>query len=194
MKKTTKIIIISMSVVIALLIAAVCMLLHSLNVAKAFASYNRNDIALGKYEILRDSNAAPQVFLQTAKAKDYDIIIFSEEQTLALGEKIKELFPNGNANNRRFTIGIEGVTPDKLATLFNDDSLLTFEFSRTEVYHGMIFDFYSEPAPSSAISPCTSDDSGDFIVKRISQECFDKLLTDIVQSWDFENTPGSKDL
>ena len=101
MKKSTKITIIAMSLVIALLIAAVGVLWYSLNTAETFANRSRTDIALGKYEILRDRSASPEKFLEAAKAKDYDIIIFSKEQTLALGEKIKELFPDGNADSRR---------------------------------------------------------------------------------------------
>lgn len=109
-----------MSLVIALLIAAVGVLWYSLNTAETFANRSRTDIALGKYEILRDRSASPEKFLEAAKAKDYDIIIFSKEQTLALGEKIKELFPDGNADSRRFTIGIEDVMPNDLTKLFND--------------------------------------------------------------------------
>ena len=76
MKKSTKITIIAMSLVIALLIAAVGVLWYSLNTAETFANRSRTDIALGKYEILRDRNASPEKFLEAAKAKDYDIIIF----------------------------------------------------------------------------------------------------------------------
>ena len=52
MKKSTKITIIAMSLVIALLIAAVGVLWYSLNTAETFANRSRTDIALGKYEIL----------------------------------------------------------------------------------------------------------------------------------------------
>lgn len=93
MKKSTKITIIAMSLVIALLIAAVGVLWYSLNTAETFANRSRTDIALGKYEILRDRSASPEKFLEAAKAKDYDIIIFSKEQTLALGEKSKSCSP-----------------------------------------------------------------------------------------------------
>ena len=104
MKKSTKITIIAMSLVIALLIAAVGVLWYSLNTAETFANRSRTDIALGKYEILLDRSASPEKFLEAAKAKDYDIIIFSKEQTLALGEKIKELFPDGNADDTHLCI------------------------------------------------------------------------------------------
>ena len=119
-----------MSLVIALLIAAVGVLWYSLNTAETFANRSRTDIALGKYEILRDRSASPEKFLEAAKAKDYDIIIFSKEQTLALGEKIKELFPDGNADSRRFTIGIEDVMPNDLAKLFNDEMFSNLEISK----------------------------------------------------------------
>ena len=59
MKKSTKITIIAMSLVIALLIAAVGVLWYSLNTAETFATRSRTDIALGKYEILRDRSASP---------------------------------------------------------------------------------------------------------------------------------------
>lgn len=47
-----------MSLVIALLIAAVGVLWYSLNTAETFANRSRTDIALGKYEILRDRSGA----------------------------------------------------------------------------------------------------------------------------------------
>ena len=78
MKKSTKITIIAMSLVIALLIAAVGVLWYSLNTAETFANRSRTDIALGKYEILRDRSASPEKFLEAAKAKDYDIIMNSK--------------------------------------------------------------------------------------------------------------------
>ena len=64
MKKSTKITIIAMSLVIALLIAAVGVLWYSLNTAETFANRSRTDIALGKYEILRDRSASPEKFLE----------------------------------------------------------------------------------------------------------------------------------
>ena len=102
MKKSTKITIIAMSLVIALLIAAVGVLWYSLNTAETFANRSRTDIALGKYEILRDRSASPEKFLEAAKAKDYDIIIFSKEQTLALGEKNQRAVPRRQCRQQEF--------------------------------------------------------------------------------------------
>ncbi len=91
-----------MSLVIALLIAAVGVLWYSLNTAETFANRSRTDIALGKYEILRDRSASPEKFLEAAKAKDYDIIIFSKEQTLALGEKNQRAVPRRQCRQQAF--------------------------------------------------------------------------------------------
>ena len=101
MKKSTKITIIAMSLVIALLIAAVGVLWYSLNTAETFANRSRTDIALGKYEILRDRSASPEKFLEAAKAKDYDIIIFSKEQTLALGEMLCRMTLQSSSTMKR---------------------------------------------------------------------------------------------
>lgn len=67
----------------------------------------------------------------------------SKEQTLALGEKIKELFPDGNADSRRFTIGIEDVMPNDLTKLFNDEMFSNLEISGS--YCGVIIDLTVSP-------------------------------------------------
>lgn len=187
MKKSTKITIIAMSLVIALLIAAVGVLWYSLNTAETFANRSRTDIALGKYEILRDRSASPEKFLEAAKAKDYDIIIFSKEQTLALGEKIKELFPDGNADSRRFTIGIEDVMPDDLAKLFNDEMFSNLEISGS--YCGVIIDFDSVPGASVTVSPCAPSYSGSIIVEQAAKKFSDELLSQILNNRNFEDSP-----
>lgn len=176
-----------MSLVIALLIAAVGVLWYSLNTAETFANRSRTDIALGKYEILRDRSASPEKFLEAAKAKDYDIIIFSKEQTLALGEKIKELFPDGNADSRRFTIGIEDVMPNDLAKLFNDEMFSNLEISGS--YCGVTIDFDSAPGASVAVSPCAPSYSGSIIVERAAKKFSDELLSQILHNRNFENSP-----
>ena len=187
MKKSTKITIIAMSLVIALLIAAVGVLWYSLNTAETFANRSRTDIALGKYEILRDRSASPEKFLEAAKAKDYDIIIFSKEQTLALGEKIKELFPDGNADSRRFTIGIEDVMPNDLAKLFNDEMFSNLEISGS--YCGVIIDFDSVPGASVTVSPCAPSYSGSIIVEQVAKKFSDELLSQILHNRNFEGSP-----
>ncbi len=187
MKKSTKITIIAMSLVIALLIAAVGMLWYSLNTAETFANRSRTDIALGKYEILRDRSASPEKFLEAAKAKDYDIIIFSKEQTLALGEKIKELFPDGNADSRRFTIGIEDVMPNDLAKLFNDEMFSNLEISGS--YCGVIIDFDSVPGASMTVSPYAPSYSGSIIVEQVAKKFSDELLSQILHNRNFEDSP-----
>lgn len=187
MKKSTKITIIAMSLVIALLIAAVGVLWYSLNTAETFANRSRTDIALGKYEILRDRSASPEKFLEAAKAKDYDIIIFSKEQTLALGEKIKELFPDGNADSRRFTIGIEDVMPDDLAKLFNDEMFSNLEISGS--YCGVIIDFDSVPGASMTVSPYAPSYSGSIIVEQVAKKFSDELLSQILHNRNFEDSP-----
>ncbi len=187
MKKSTKITIIAMSLVIALLIAAVGVLWYSLNTAETFANRSRTDIALGKYEILRDRSASPEKFLEAAKAKDYDIIIFSKEQTLALGEKIKELFPDGNADSRRFTIGIEDVMPNDLAKLFNDEMFSNLEISGS--YCGVIIDFDSVPGASMTVSPCAPSYSGSIIVEQVAKKFSDELLSQILHNRNFEDSP-----
>ncbi len=187
MKKSTKITIIAMSLVIALLIAAVGVLWYSLNTAETFANRSRTDIALGKYEILLDRSASPEKFLEAAKAKDYDIIIFSKEQTLALGEKIKELFPDGNADSRRFTIGIEDVMPNDLAKLFNDEMFSNLEISGS--YCGVIIDFDSVPGASMAVSPCAPSYSGSIIVEQVAKKFSDELLSQILHNRNFEDSP-----
>lgn len=187
MKKSTKITIIAMSLVIALLIAAVGVLWYSLNTAETFANRSRTDIALGKYEILRDRSASPEKFLEAAKAKDYDIIIFSKEQTLALGEKIKELFPDGNADSRRFTIGIEDVMPNDLAKLFNDEMFSNLEISGS--YCGVIIDFDSVPGASVTVSPCAPSYSGSIIVEQVAKKFSDELLSQILHNRNFEDSP-----
>lgn len=187
MKKSTKITIIAMSLVIALLIAAVGVLWYSLNTAETFANRSRTDIALGKYEILRDRSASPEKFLEAAKAKDYDIIIFSKEQTLALGEKIKELFPNGNADSRRFTIGIEDVMPNDLAKLFNDEMFSNLEISGS--YCGVIIDFDSVPGASMTVSPYAPSYSGSIIVEQVAKKFSDELLSQILHNRNFEDSP-----
>ena len=187
MKKSTKITIIAMSLVIALLIAAVGVLWYSLNTAETFANRSRTDIALGKYEILRDRNASPEKFLEAAKAKDYDIIIFSKEQTLALGEKIKELFPDGNADSRRFTIGIEDVMPNDLTKLFNDEMFSNLEISGS--YCGVIIDFDSVPGASMTVSPCAPSYSGSIIVEQVAKKFSDELLSQILHNRNFEDSP-----
>lgn len=187
MKKSTKITIIAMSLVIALLIAAVGVLWYSLNTAETFATRSRTDIALGKYEILRDRSASPEKFLEAAKAKDYDIIIFSKEQTLALGEKIKELFPDGNADSRRFTIGIEDVMPNDLAKLFNDEMFSNLEISG--LYCGVIIDFGSAPGASMTVSPCAPSYSGSIIVEQAAKNFSDELLSQILHNRNFEGSP-----
>lgn len=187
MKKSTKITIIAMSLVIALLIAAVGVLWYSLNTAETFANRSRTDIALGKYEILRDRSASPEKFLEAAKAKDYDIIIFSKEQTLALGEKIKELFPDGNADSRRFTIGIEDVMPNDLTKLFNDEMFSNLEISGS--YCGVIIDFDSVPGASMTVSPCAPSYSGSIIVEQVAKKFSDELLSQILHNRNFEDSP-----
>lgn len=187
MKKSTKITIIAMSLVIALLIAAVGVLWYSLNTAETFANRSRTDIALGKYEILLDRSASPEKFLEAAKAKDYDIIIFSKEQTLALGEKIKELFPDGNADSRRFTIGIEDVMPNDLTKLFNDEMFSNLEISGS--YCGVIIDFDSVPGASMTVSPCAPSYSGSIIVEQVAKKFSDELLSQILHNRNFENSP-----
>lgn len=187
MKKSTKITIIAMSLVIALLIAAVGMLWYSLNTAETFANRSRTDIALGKYEILLDRSASPEKFLEAAKAKDYDIIIFSKEQTLALGEKIKELFPDGNADSRRFTIGIEDVMPNDLTKLFNDEMFSNLEISGS--YCGVIIDFDSVPGASMTVSPCAPSYSGSIIVEQVAKKFSDELLSQILHNRNFEDSP-----
>lgn len=187
MKKSTKITIIAMSLVIALLIAAVGVLWYSLNTAETFVNRSRTDIALGKYEILRDRSASPEKFLEAAKAKDYDIIIFSKEQTLALGEKIKELFPDGNADSRRFTIGIEDVMPNDLTKLFNDEMFSNLEISGS--YCGVIIDFDSVPGASMTVSPCAPSYSGSIIVEQAAKEFSDELLSQILHNRNFEDSP-----
>lgn len=187
MKKSTKITVIAMSLVIALLIAAVGVLWYSLNTAETFANRSRTDIALGKYEILRDRNASPEKFLEAAKAKDYDIIIFSKEQTLALGEKIKELFPDGNADSRRFTIGIEDVMPNDLAKLFNDEMFSNLEISGS--YCGVIIDFDSVPGASMTVSPYAPSYSGSIIVEQVAKKFSDELLSQILHNRNFEDSP-----
>lgn len=187
MKKSTKITIIAMSLVIALLIAAVGVLWYSLNTAETFANRSRTDIALGKYEILLDRSASPEKFLEAAKVKDYDIIIFSKEQTLALGEKIKELFPDGNADSRRFTIGIEDVMPNDLAKLFNDEMFSNLEISGS--YCGVIIDFDSVPGASMTVSPCAPSYSGSIIVEQVAKKFSDELLSQILHNRNFEDSP-----
>lgn len=187
MKKSTKITIIAMSLVIALLIAAVGVLWYSLNTAETFANRSRTDIALGKYEILRDRSASPEKFLEAAKAKDYDIIIFSKEQTLALGKKIKELFPDGNADSRRFTIGIEDVMPNDLAKLFNDEMFSNLEISGS--YCGVIIDFDSVPGASMTVSPYAPSYSGSIIVEQVAKKFSDELLSQILHNRNFEDSP-----
>lgn len=187
MKKSTKITIIAMSLVIALLIAAVGVLWYSLNTAETFANRSRTDIALGKYEILLDRSASPEKFLEAAKAKDYDIIIFSKEQTLALGEKIKELFPDGNADSRRFTIGIEDVMPNDLTKLFNDEMFSNLEISGS--YCGVIIDFDSVPGASMTVSPCAPSYSGSIIVEQVAKKFSDELLSQILHNRNFEDSP-----
>lgn len=187
MKKSTKITIIAMSLVIALLIAAVGVLWYSLNTAETFANRSRTDIALGKYEILRDRSASPEKFLEAAKAKDYDIIIFSKEQTLALGEKIKELFPDGNADSRRFTIGIEDVMPNDLTKLFNDETFSNLEISGS--YCGVIIDFDSVPGASMTVSPYAPSYSGSIIVEQVAKKFSDELLSQILHNRNFEDSP-----
>lgn len=187
MKKSTKITIIAMSLVIALLIAAVGVLWYSLNTAETFANRSRTDIALGKYEILRDRSASPEKFLEAAKAKDYDIIIFSKEQTLALGEKIKELFPDGIADSRRFTIGIEDVMPNDLAKLFNDEMFSNLEISGS--YCGVIIDFDSVPGASMTVSPYAPSYSGSIIVEQVAKKFSDELLSQILHNRNFEDSP-----
>lgn len=187
MKKSTKITIIAMSLVIALLIAAVGVLWYSLNTAETFANRSRTDIALGKYEILRDRSASPEKFLEAAKVKDYDIIIFSKEQTLALGEKIKELFPDGNADSRRFTIGIEDVMPNDLTKLFNDEMFSNLEISGS--YCGVIIDFDSVPGASVTVSPCAPSYSGSIIVEQVAKKFSDELLSQILHNRNFEDSP-----
>ena len=187
MKKSTKITIIAMSLVIALLIAAVGVLWYSLNTAETFANRSRTDIALGKYEILLDRSASPEKFLEAAKAKDYDIIIFSKEQTLALGEKIKELFPDGNADSRRFTIGIEDVMPNDLTKLFNDETFSNLEISGS--YCGVIIDFDSVPGASMTVSPCAPSYSGSIIVEQVAKKFSDELLSQILHNRNFEDSP-----
>ena len=187
MKKSTKITIIAMSLVIALLIAAVGVLWYSLNTAETFANRSRTDIALGKYEILRDRSASPEKFLEAAKAKDYDIIIFSKEQTLALGEKIKELFPDGNADSRRFTIGIEDVMPNDLAKLFNDEMFSNLEISGS--YCGVIIDFDSVPGASMTVSPYAPSYPGSIIVEQVAKKFSDELLSQILHNRNFEDSP-----
>ena len=187
MKKSTKITIIAMSLVIALLIAAVGVLWYSLNTAETFANRSRTDIALGKYEILRDRSASPEKFLEAAKAKDYDIIIFSKEQTLALGEKIKELFPDGNADSRRFTIGIEDVMPNDLAKLFNDEMFSNLEISGS--YCGVIIDFDSVPGASMTVSPYAPSYSGSISVEQVAKKFSDELLSQILHNRNFEDSP-----
>ena len=176
-----------MSLVIALLIAAVGVLWYSLNTAETFATRSRTDIALGKYEILLDRSASPEKFLEAAKAKDYDIIIFSKEQTLALGEKIKELFPDGNADSRRFTIGIEDVMPNDLAKLFNDEMFSNLEISG--LYCGVIIDFGSAPGASMTVSPCAPSYSGSIIVEQAAKKFSDELLSQILHNRNFEGSP-----
>ena len=176
-----------MSLVIALLIAAVGVLWYSLNTAETFANRSRTDIALGKYAILRDRSASPEKFLEAAKAKDYDIIIFSKEQTLALGEKIKELFPDGNADSRRFTIGIEDVMPNDLAKLFNDEMFSNLEISGS--YCGVIIDFDSVPGASVTVSPCAPSYSGSIIVEQAAKKFSDELLSQILHNRYFEDSP-----
>lgn len=187
MKKSTKITVIAMSLVIALLIAAVGVLWYSLNTAETFANRSRTDIALGKYEILLDRSASPEKFLEAAKAKDYDIIIFSKEQTLALGEKIKELFPDGNADSRRFTIGIEDVMPNDLAKLFNDEMFSNLEISGS--YCGVIIDFDSVPGASMTVSPYAPSYSGSIIVEQVAKKFSDELLSQILHNRNFEDSP-----
>lgn len=187
MKKSTKITIIAMSLIIALLIAAVGVLWYSLNTAETFANRSRTDIALGKYEILLDRSASPEKFLEAAKAKDYDIIIFSKEQTLALGEKIKELFPDGNADSRRFTIGIEDVMPNDLAKLFNDEMFSNLEISGS--YCGVIIDFDSVPGASMTVSPYAPSYSGSIIVEQVAKKFSDELLSQILHNRNFEDSP-----
>ena len=187
MKKSTNLTIIAMSLVIALLIAAVGVLWYSLNTAETFANRSRTDIALGKYEILRDRSASPEKFLEAAKAKDYDIIIFSKEQTLALGEKIKELFPDGNADSRRFTIGIEDVMPNDLAKLFNDEMFSNLEISGS--YCGVIIDFDSVPGASMTVSPYAPSYSGSIIVEQVAKKFSDELLSQILHNRNFEDSP-----
>ena len=179
-----------MSLVIALLIAAVGVLWYSLNTAETFANRSRTDIALGKYEILRDRSASPEKFLEAAKAKDYDIIIFSKEQTLALGEKIKELFPDGNADSRRFTIGIEDVMPNDLAKLFNDEMFSNLEISGS--YCGVIIDFDSVPGASVTVSPCAPSYSGSIIVEQAAKKFSDELLSQILHNRNFNNEQKSE--
>ena len=159
---------------IALLIAAVGVLWYSLNTAETFANRSRTDIALGKYEILRDRSASPEKFLEAAKAKDYDIIIFSKEQTLALGEKIKELFPDGNADSRRFTIGI-------------DEMFSNLEISGS--YCGVIIDFDSVPGASMTVSPYAPSYSGSIIVEQVAKKFSDELLSQILHNRNFEDSP-----
>ena len=175
-----------MSLVIALLIAAVGVLWYSLNTAETFANRSRTDIALGKYEILRDRNASPEKFLEAAKAKDYDIIIFSKEQTLAIGEKIKELFPDGNADSRRFTIGIEDVMPNDLTKLFNDEMFSNLEISGS--YCGVIIDFDSVPGASVTVSPYAPSYSGSIIVEQAAKKFSDELLSQILHNRNFEGS------
>ena len=150
-----------MSLVIALLIAAVGVLWYSLNTAETFATRSRTDIALGKYEILRDRSASPEKFLEAAKAKDYDIIIFSKEQTLALGEKIKELF--------------------------NDEMFSNLEISGS--YCGVIIDFDSVPGASMTVSPCAPSYSGSIIVEQAAKKFSDELLSQILHNRNFEGSP-----
>ena len=176
MKKSTKITIIAMSLVIALLIAAVGVLWYSLNTAETFANRSRTD-----------RSASPEKFLEAAKAKDYDIIIFSKEQTLALGEKIKELFPDGNADSRRFTIGIEDVMPNDLTKLFNDEMFSNLEISGS--YCGVIIDFDSVPGASVTVSPCAPSYSGSIIVEQAAKKFSDELLSQILHNRNFEDSP-----
>ena len=105
----------------------------------------------------------------------------------ALGEKIKELFPDGNADSRRFTIGIEDVMPNDLAKLFNDEMFSNLEISGS--YCGVIIDFDSVPGASVTVSPCAPSYSGSIIVEQTAKKFSDELLSQILHNRNFEGSP-----
>lgn len=105
----------------------------------------------------------------------------------ALGEKIKELFPDGNADSRRFTIGIEDVMPNDLTKLFNDEMFSNLEISGS--YCGVIIDFDSVPGASMTVSPCAPSYSGSIIVERAAKKFSDELLSQILHNRNFEDSP-----
>ena len=105
----------------------------------------------------------------------------------ALGEKIKELFPDGNADSRRFTIGNEEEMPNALAELFNDDMFSYLEISGS--YCGVSIDVDSVPGASVTVSPCAPSYSGSIIVEQAAKKFWYELLSQILHNRNFENSP-----